>query len=96
MIKQIYNWLTTSSADPLKTSATVKGVLKVAVAEVLRHASTACSLGIVCIADGDAEAINSVIEATTAGLAGILYVWGAVQGAYGAYRKWKFGRWTAA
>lgn len=93
-MRDLLAWLIRSSADPEKTSATAKGVLKVIAAYVLQLAPTICGLGLYCLGVGSVE-LNQAIDFIGTLVIGILYVFGALQSLYGLYRKTRFGRWAA-
>lgn len=96
LIRQTWNWLVTSSADPLNYSSTAKGALKILLAEVVRWAATACSIGIAqaCLA-GNLDWANQAIEFFGVILYGFLLIFGGIQGLYGLYRKWQLGQWSS-
>lgn len=92
-MKRLIGWLTTSSSDPLKTAASVKGALKIGFAYLTQTLTSLCTLGVFCVA-GDITWANEAIEVAGAFTAGVLYIWGAVESAYGLYRKASLGRWA--
>lgn len=93
-MKELWNWLITSSADPEKTSATVKGFLKLFVGQIAQALSAACSVGIYCMA-GNLDWLNNIIDLVGLIVFGVLTTWGAIQALYGIARKVHFGRWAA-
>ena len=61
MFKKLYQWLVHSSADPNKTSLSVKMALLAVVPYVLNLVTAACGLGLVCLGV-DAESLNQVVK----------------------------------
>src|SRR3954454_3408288 len=92
-LNEVWTWFVTSSADPEKTSATIKGLLKVVAAQIIHLAVVACTLGVAC-AFGDLSWLNDAADFVGAIVYGGLIVWGAVQGIFGIARKLYLGRWT--
>jgi hypothetical protein len=92
-LRQIIDWLTTSSADPERTSSTIKGILKVGAAQVIHTATVACSVGVAC-AFGDLSWLNGAADLLGLVAYGVLILWGAGQGFFGLWRKVRLGRWA--
>ncbi|OJY74672.1 MAG: hypothetical protein BGP12_06880 [Rhodospirillales bacterium 70-18] len=92
-IRNLLTWLTTSSADPAKTSATLKGVLKIVIAKIIYIGVLACSFGVAC-AFGDLSWLNDAADLIGTIAYGVLIVWGAGQGVFGLIRKIYLGRWA--
>lgn len=91
----IINWIITSSADPNKTSLTLKSIGLGLIPYVLQIASLTCGLHIVCLAI-DGNVLMSVVETVANLLYLILSVVAGVGFLWGLLRKIYLARWSAA
>lgn len=94
MIKNFWNWLVTSSADPEKTSLLIKGVMTIGAGKLLSVLTALCGLGLLCLGI-DATWLQQAIDILTQLSLGALYILGAGIAAWGMGRKVKLGRWSA-
>lgn len=91
-MKEIWNWLITSSADPAKTGLLMRGFLVWAVAQAVDLSTLACTLLDYCLDLGPLEGlIDPIVGFTIAGLTLVSYAMMIV----GAVRKVWLNRWTA-
>jgi hypothetical protein len=87
-------WLVTSSADPTKYSATIKGTGYMLVAWAISLFGVTCSFHIVCVqADGDS--LRTVVDTVATITQGILLVVGGIHFLAGFIRKLYYDRWSA-
>lgn len=94
-MKERYNWLITSSADPRNTSLAVKGALTIMGANLLHAAVFACTLSIVC-APIDQTTVDEFVAGVSQFIELALLAVGVVITLIGLVRKVINGRWTAA
>ncbi len=86
MFKKLFQWLMLSSADPRKTSLSVKMALLAIVPYVLNIASTACGLGLVCLGV-DAEGLNQFVQVSENLVLWSLSIVAGIGFMYGFFRK---------
>lgn len=85
-MKTIWNWLVVSSADPEKTSLTLKAAAVLTVPTILNTINLSCGIGIACFGVTSTD-INSAVNAGVGVIEGVLYVFGGVAFLYGFVRK---------
>ncbi|MFN3658161.1 MAG: hypothetical protein ACK4UO_12970 [Pseudolabrys sp.] len=93
-MKDIWNWVVTSSADPEKTSLALKGLLTFGSGYVLNAVTALCGFGLVCLGI-DADWLVQVINFITQVALGALYIVGGGIALFGLGRKVKLGQWSA-
>jgi hypothetical protein len=89
------NWLVTSSADPLKFSLAIRGLLALGGGWLLHASVGACGLGVYCLGI-DGETINQGVQVLTNVAYAAALSLGAVMTAIGFVRKLINGQWSAA
>lgn len=85
-IKNFWNWLVWSSADPEKLALTVRGALVVAVPVILNIVQTACGFGLVCLGI-DAPGLNEVVNVIVAFVSAVATIVGCIMFVIGFLRK---------
>jgi len=93
-MKQFWNWLVTSSADPSKTSLAIKGLLTIGSAYVLNIAYITCRLAIYCLPITQTWLTQTIDVIATIIQFGLLLV-GAIIALIGLPRKAWIGQWSA-
>jgi len=73
MIKRFYNWVVRSSADPKKTSLTIRAAGLALIPTAISILSTACGFGLVCLGV-DAQGLNEVVETVASIIEAVLIV----------------------
>lgn len=92
-MKDLFQWLITSSADPEKVGLTVKGLLVGIVPALSVLLPILCSVVMFCV---DLSLINPAIDAITKIVVAVTTLVSAVMVLWGLVRKARFGRWSAA
>lgn len=85
-MKNLWNWIVRSSADPKRVSLTVRASLLMLVPAAMSVISAACGFGLVCVGV-DAPALNQIVESIAALLELILMLIAGVLFAVGLIRK---------
>ncbi|MEK7992882.1 MAG: hypothetical protein AAB403_03660 [Planctomycetota bacterium] len=88
-------WFVTSSADPLKFSLSIRGLLVIGGGWLLNASVLACGLGVYCLGVTD-YSVNQAIELITQIAYALALFFGSVMAAWGFIRKLAYGRWSAA
>lgn len=91
-MKNIWNWLITSSEDPERTSLAVRGALTMGASYLLSVAPLACS--IVTALCFDTGSIAPIIDSLVKIVDGLLLVFGGAAFLIGIIRKISLGRWS--
>lgn len=86
MFKKIWEWLVKSSADPTKTSASIKFALLGVVPYIIHLLTLACGFGLVCLGV-DTEWLNQFVEVLSQLVFWILSIISAIGFLYGSTRK---------
>lgn len=86
-------WFTTSSADPLKTSLFLRGIVGLLGTKVLTVLTTLCGIGISCTGL-DFFQINGYLEAGVKLSEYALYALAGSWTLFGGFRKIYFARWA--
>lgn len=85
-MNNIWNWIVVSSADPSKTSLTVKAAGVLAIPYVLNSVKIACGVGLVCIGV-DSASLNGLVDASAGIVEAALSLIGGIAFVYGFARK---------
>ena len=90
---EIIKWLVTSSADPARYSAMVKGALGLGVAWLIQLSSLTCGLNLIClepqVLDSAVQTIGNIVYLGLSLVSSIAFLWGLG-------RKVWLNRWSAA
>lgn len=99
-MKTFWNWLVTSSSDPLKTSLTVRGVLVGIVPMAISMIPFLCTGVHICIDPGSLPLVVDIavqfVHYVLIIVQGITVVVSAVLFIIGMIRKIQIGQWSAA
>ena len=92
-MRNAWNWLLTSSADPKKTGAWVKGLAILAGSQVVRVVNVACDFGLTCLGVTQ-EHVNSFAEGAELFVTGAMIIIGLGVTLFGLGRKAYYARWS--
>ena len=81
-LQKIWKWIVLSSADPKKSSLTIKMAIVVAIPWILKITGVTCGLGLFCV-EADENSLNQLAE----GVANIAFGVLNIAGVYGLARK---------
>jgi hypothetical protein len=91
---EIIKWLVTSSANPTKYSATIKGAGYMAVAYIISLLGITCASHVLCVA-ADGDSLKTAVDNVATILQGVLLVVGGINFIAGFVRKLYYDRWSA-
>jgi hypothetical protein len=91
---EFIKWLVTSSADPTKYSATIKGAGYMAVSYIISLLGLTCAYHLLCVsADGDS--LKTVVDTVANIVQWLLLIVGGINFIAGFIRKLYNDRWSA-
>jgi hypothetical protein len=91
---EFIKWLVTSSADPSKYSATIKGVGYMGVAYIISLLGFTCASHLFCVA-ADGDSLKTVVDTVATIAQSVLLIVGGINFIAGFVRKLYFDRWSA-